>query len=68
MIQVKFTTHGASSAFGAFGPGDTARVSPEMAQHFVEVMKCAKYLSSAETPQESVAVAEVAPKPRKKHK
>jgi hypothetical protein len=46
MIQIKFTTHGANAAFGAFGPGDTARVSPELAAHFVEVCKCAKYVQA----------------------
>lgn len=58
MIQIKFTTHGASSAFGAFGPGDTARVSKELAEHFVETMKCAKYMKpkpvSAEVAEEKV--------------
>jgi hypothetical protein len=48
MISVKFTTHGANSAFGAFGPGDTARVSPELAKHFVEISKCAKYIDAPE--------------------
>lgn len=64
MIQIKFTTHGASSAFGAFGPGDTARVSKELAEHFVDFMKCAKYIKAK--PVEVAEVAEEKVQPRQK--
>ena len=46
MIQIKFTTQGANAAFGAFSPGDTARVSESLANHFVNECKCAKYLEA----------------------
>jgi hypothetical protein len=63
-VQIKFTTHGADSLFGGFGPGDTARVSPELAKHFVEVCKCAKYLEKPAVQAEPKAVqAEAAPEP-----
>ena len=42
-VQIKFITHGACSATGAFSPGDMARVSADMAAHLVDVAKCAKY-------------------------
>ncbi len=56
-IQIKFTTHGADSLFGGFGPGDIARVSPELAKHFVEVCKCAKYM------EKPAIQAEIKPEP-----
>jgi hypothetical protein len=55
-VQIKFTTHGADSLFGGFGPGDTARVYPELAKHFVEVCKCAKYMEKPAVQAEPKAV------------
>ncbi len=43
VIQIKFTTFGANSAFGSFAPGDKLRCSPELAKHLVEELRCAKY-------------------------
>lgn len=43
MKQVKFTTFGANSAFGAFGPGDTLRCSDDLAAHLVGEIRCAVY-------------------------
>jgi len=66
MISIKFTTHGANAAFGAFGPGDTARVSKELAEHFVEFMKCAKYLKAKPAAEVAADVAEEKVTPRQK--
>lgn len=43
-VQIKFTTYGGNPLLGEFSPCDTARVSAELAKHFVEVCKCAKYM------------------------
>lgn len=45
MVQVKFKTFGANSAFGSFAPGDTMRCSEAMAKHLVEEMRCAVYVA-----------------------
>jgi hypothetical protein len=54
-VQVKFTAFGCCSAIGNFEPGDTARVSVEMAKHLVDEARCAKYMQApapvAEKPQ-----------------
>jgi hypothetical protein len=47
MIAVKFTKLGANSHFGAFAPGDLARVPNNVAVHLVEEVKCAVYLNTA---------------------
>jgi hypothetical protein len=44
MVQVRFITFGASSAWGAFAPGDILRCSEETARHLVEEAKCAEYV------------------------
>jgi|SoimicmetaTmtLPB_FD_contig_71_31154_length_765_multi_2_in_0_out_0_2 hypothetical protein len=56
-VQVKFTVFGCCSAIGNFEPGDTARVSAEMAKHLVEEARCAKYVEAPVAPE---------PKPRKR--
>lgn len=66
MVQVKFITFGATSAGGAFAPGDVLRCSEEMARHLVEDAKCAKY-AQARTPQ-AEAPADEAPKRGRKAK
>jgi hypothetical protein len=67
MVQIKFTTFGATSASGSFGPGDVLRCSPEMARHLVEDAKCAKYVE-AQQPAPAAPVAEEAPKRGRKAK
>lgn len=63
MKRIKFTGFGANSAIGGFGPGDTASVSDEMAEHFVNEAKVARYLEatapaqSAQTQQATSATA-----------
>lgn len=53
-VQIKFTTFGATSAGGSFGPGDLMRCSQDMARHLVEEAKCAQYVEApAKTEQES---------------
>lgn len=46
ITQIKFIGHGANSLIGGFAPGDTARVSAEMAKHLVDA-GCAVYATSA---------------------
>lgn len=46
MVQIKFTTLGANSAIGAFGPGDLMRCSEALARHLVEEVKCAVYVTA----------------------
>lgn len=47
MIAIKFTKLGANSHFGAFSPGDLARLPNPVAIHLVEDVKCAVYLNAA---------------------
>jgi hypothetical protein len=47
LVQIKFTVFGCCSAIGNFEPGDTARVSAEMAAHLVDEARCAKYVTPA---------------------
>lgn len=58
MVQVKFKTFGANSAFGSFAPGDTMRCSEAMAKHLVEEMLCAVFVD-AKPVDEAQPVAEV---------
>ena len=44
--QIKFTTSGATSATGGFGPGDTLRCDEAFARHLVEEARCAKYIDA----------------------
>lgn len=59
MVQIKFKTFGATSAGGAFAPGDVMRCSEELARHLVEEAKCAVYVQapSAEEPTEEAKPA-----------
>lgn len=57
MVQIKFIVLGANSAVGGFAPGDTARVSEEMARHLVEEAGVAQYVR----PVPAEAAAEGAP-------
>jgi hypothetical protein len=67
MVQIKFTTYGASSALGSFAPGDLLRCSEATARHLVDEAKCAKYVAAA--PQEEPAKPEEeAPKRGRKGK
>ena len=47
-VQVKFTASGCSAATGNFAPGDIARVSAEVANHFVNEAGCAVYVDKPE--------------------
>jgi len=49
MVQIKFTTFGATSAGGSFAPGDLMRCSANMAKHLVEEAKCAAYVQPKNT-------------------
>ena len=49
MVQIKFTTFGATSAGGSFAPGDLMRCSASMARHLVEEAKCAAYVQPKNT-------------------
>lgn len=70
MTPVKFTTFGASSAIGGFGPGDVARVSDALARHLVEEIKVARYVevpsAAAPLPPPPVEVPAEPPEPRKR--
>lgn len=44
MVQIKFTTFGATSAGGSFAPGDLMRCHEDMAKHLVDEAKCAVYV------------------------
>lgn len=46
MVQVKFTTFGANTAFGSFAPGETLRCSEALAKHLVDEIRCAKYVEA----------------------
>lgn len=46
MVQIKFTTLGANSAVGSFGPGDLLRCNEALARHLVEEVKCAVYVAA----------------------
>jgi hypothetical protein len=63
MKKIKFTALGSSSAIGSFSPGDTARLSDDLARHLVEEARCAEYVFEAAKPAE--APQEEAPKRRK---
>lgn len=67
MVQIKFKTFGATSAGGAFAPGDVMRCSEEMARHLVDEAKCAAYIQTAAS-QDSEAVEEAKPTRRRKTK
>ncbi|MFN5191094.1 MAG: hypothetical protein ACK5DL_08175 [Burkholderiales bacterium] len=42
--EIKFRTTGCNAVFGNFSSGDVARVSAELAKHFVEEVGCAEYV------------------------
>lgn len=44
MKQIEFTHTGHSHALGNFAAGDVARVPDDLARHFVDDAKCAKYV------------------------
>jgi hypothetical protein len=67
MVQIKFTTFGASSAIGSFAPGDLLRCSEATARHLVDEAKCAKYVG-ASPQQETERPEEEAPKRSRKAK
>ena len=62
LVQIEFTKTGANAAFGGFSPGDKARVSAELAKHFVDDAQVAMYCEKA------VKAAEIVEVPVKKHK
>lgn len=67
-VQIKFTKTGANAAFGGFSPGDVARVSPQLASHFVDEAGVAVYTGEkAEKQPELAEKPAVAPakKPKK---
>lgn len=66
MIQVKFITSGANSAFGGFSAGDTLRCSEAMAKHLVEDIKCAKYIETAVSVEPETAPIKRGRKPKEK--
>lgn len=43
-VRIKFRSTGCNAVFGNFSADDEARVSPELAKHFVEEVGCAEYL------------------------
>ncbi len=47
--EIKFRTTGCNAIFGNFSSGDVARVSAELAKHFVEDAGCAEYVGAAGT-------------------
>ena len=66
-VQIKFTKTGANAAFGGFSPGDKARVSKELADHFVNDAGVAVYVKKPEKQPEVVEKpAAEAPKKSKK--
>jgi len=44
MVKIKFVVGGANSAIGGFSAGDILRCHESLAKHFVEDIKCAKYI------------------------
>lgn len=69
MQTIKFTTFGACSAAGSFGPGDILRCDDALAQHLVAEAQCARYVEPAaprtpadEQPAADVQVEPVAPR------
>lgn len=49
LTKITFTRTGCCSAIGNFAPGDTARLSAEMAEHLVEECSVARYSDAADT-------------------
>lgn len=47
-VQIKFIKTGANAAFGGFSPGDKARVSKDLAAHFVDDAGVAVYCEKSE--------------------
>lgn len=69
MKAVKFTSFGANSVVGGFGPGDVARVSDEFAAHLVDEAKVAKYADDQpQAPAPPQAAAKATASPRKSAK
>lgn len=73
LVLIQFITNGSSTVLGNFGPGDRARVKPDMARHLVDEARCARYVEQASAlppaappaPSAAQASAPVAPpKPR----
>lgn len=44
MVLIEFTAFGSCTLTGNFQPGDRLRCKEDMARHFVEVAKCAKFV------------------------
>ncbi len=65
-VQIKFTKSGANAAFGGFSPGDKARVSKSLADHFVNDAGVAVYCEKAETKVAEAPVLVTAKKSKQK--
>ena len=64
-VQIKFTKPGANAAFGGFAPGDKARVSAELAKHFVDEAGVAVYVEAQKQPEAAEAPKPVSKKSKK---
>ena len=58
-VQIIFISTGANSAFGGFTSGDRARVSADLARHFVDDCGVAVYATKSNS---NVVTEKVAPK------
>jgi hypothetical protein len=65
-VRIKFRSTGCNAIFGNFSADDEARVSPELAKHFVEEVGCAEYLDGSPAP--SGAASQAKPAAAKKGK
>ena len=61
MVTIKFTTYGATSAGGSFGPGDVMRCDDKLAKHLVDEAKCAVYVQAPQVAPVVKEIKQVAP-------
>jgi hypothetical protein len=57
LVCIEFVTFGAVSSLGNFAPKDRARVSPGLAKHLVEEVRCARYVQAQSPVAPSAPVA-----------
>lgn len=50
-VLIQFTRTGCHTVLGNFAPGDRLRCAPDMARHFVDGVRCARYVDQQPVPQ-----------------
>ncbi len=49
-VLIQFTRTGCHTVLGNFAPGDRLRCGPDVARHFVESVRCARYVEQPSAP------------------